>query len=76
MSEVTHHLDIRKDVCPMTFVKMKLMLERMQQGELVEVRLSEGEAVDNMPKALVEQGHHVISSEHRENDVIFIVKKG
>ena len=32
-------LDITRDVCPLTFVKTKLLLERMAPGDTAEIRL-------------------------------------
>lgn len=76
MFEITHHLDIRHELCPMTFVKTKLMLERMQQGEIIELRLAYGEAADHMPASLTEQGHKVLSSDGRASEMVLLVQKG
>jgi TusA-related sulfurtransferase len=54
-------LDITADVCPITFVRTKLALERMPSGSIVEVRLNAGEPLRNIPRALVEIGHRVLS---------------
>ncbi len=53
-------LDITDDVCPMTFVKTKLLIERMSSGQTAEVRLNAGEPLDNVPRAVVEHGHTVL----------------
>ena len=58
-----HYLDITTDVCPITFVKTKLLVERMQPGEIAEVRLKAGEPLDNVPRSLKEEGHDVLSVE-------------
>ena len=58
--DIQHRLDITNDVCPMTFVKTKLTLEKMKTGDILEVRLSEGEALKNVPKSVEEQGHTVL----------------
>ncbi|MBL6935166.1 MAG: sulfurtransferase TusA family protein [Alphaproteobacteria bacterium] len=54
-------LDITDEVCPMTFVKTKLMLERMAPGAIAEVRLRAGEPLDNVPRSVTEDGHEVLS---------------
>jgi len=54
-------LDITADVCPITFVRTKLALERMPSGSIVEVRLNAGEPLRNVPRALVEIGHRILS---------------
>ncbi|MDP7543727.1 MAG: sulfurtransferase TusA family protein [Alphaproteobacteria bacterium] len=54
-------LDITGEVCPMTFVKTKLMLERLAPGAIAEVRLRSGEPLDNVPRSVKEDGHEVLS---------------
>lgn len=52
-------LDITADVCPMTFVRVKLALERMgAQGALL-VRLNDGEPLRNVPRAARAEGYRV-----------------
>lgn len=54
-------LDITNQVCPLTFVKTKLMVERMAVGQTLEVRLNAGEPLENVPRSLVELGHSLLS---------------
>lgn len=56
-----HRLDITRDVCPMTFVKTKLYLERMNHGETVEIRLTGEEPLTNVPRSVIEHGHQVVA---------------
>ena len=62
----TKTLDITKEHCPMTFVKTKIELSRLQPGDILEVLLSEGEPFDNVPRNAKEQGYNVIGVEHVE----------
>jgi tRNA 2-thiouridine synthesizing protein A len=62
-----HFLDITKDHCPMTFVKVKLKLEKIDEGDQLEVLLTEGEPLRNVPKSAAEQGHKIVNIEPREN---------
>lgn len=55
-----YFLDISQEVCPITFVRTKLLLERMAEGEVVEVRLKGGEPLDNVPRSAAELGHRII----------------
>lgn len=59
-------LDITEFVCPMTFVRTKLLLEKMNSGEIAVIRLNDGEPLQNVPRSVREQGHEIISLE-REN---------
>lgn len=56
-----HVLDITGDVCPLTFVKTKLLIERMGPGEVAVVRLKGAEPLGNVPRSVREDGHEVIS---------------
>ncbi|MBT4769084.1 MAG: sulfurtransferase TusA family protein [Rhodospirillaceae bacterium] len=58
-----HHLDITHDVCPMTFVKTKLLLERMAGGEIAEILLCAGEPLENVPRSAEEEGHAILAIE-------------
>ena len=54
-------IDITDDICPMTFVKTRLKLEKMARGEILEVRLCEGEPLSNLPRSVIQEGHKVLS---------------
>ena len=56
-------LDITSDVCPITFVKTKLLIERMRPGEIATVLLPDGEPLQNVPHAVREHGHDVLTLE-------------
>ena len=60
---VDMRLDITGDVCPITFVRTKLMIEGMKPGMVAEVRLNEGEPLHNVPRSVREHGHCVLSLE-------------
>ena len=58
-----YFLDVTTEVCPLTFVRTKLMVERMAAGETLEVRLNAGEPLENVPRSLGELGHIILSVE-------------
>ena len=60
-------LDISGDMCPMTLVKTKLRLEELAVGDLLTIRLRDGEARMNVPRSLREHGQTVID-EHAAHD--------
>jgi len=77
---IDHYLDITNDVCPITFVKTKLLVEKMAAGEVAEVRLGDGEPLENVPRSVREEGHEVLSLEP-DNDkpgcfVLILQKSG
>jgi tRNA 2-thiouridine synthesizing protein A len=63
MQDVTREIDITGDVCPMTFVRTRLALDRMAPGEVLRVRLKGEEPLRNVPRTAAEQGHEVLSQE-------------
>jgi tRNA 2-thiouridine synthesizing protein A len=52
-------LDITGLTCPMTWVKTKLELERLDPGDVLTVRCPPGEALENVPRSAAEAGHEV-----------------
>ena len=68
MSEfnITDSVDITDVNCPITFVKTKVALEELDDGDILEVRLNDGEPVQNVPRSLKEEGHRVL--ELTQND--------
>ncbi|MCB2153313.1 sulfurtransferase TusA family protein [bacterium] len=53
-------LDIRLEICPMTFVKTKLELEELEPGDLLEVFVREGEPLENVARSVKDEGHTVL----------------
>lgn len=53
----------------MTFVKTKLKLAQIAAGDRLEVLLTEGEPLDNVPRSATEQGYNVLGIEHVEGNV-------
>lgn len=60
----TKVLDITKEHCPMTFVTTKIELSKLNKGDILEILLSEGEPLDNVPRNAQDQGFDVIGIEH------------
>ena len=56
-------LDLRGVICPYNFVKTKLKLETMEQGQILSVLLDAGEPIRNVPKSVSNEGHDVLSQE-------------
>jgi len=71
----TFHLDVTKEHCPMTFVKVKLKLEQLGQGDILEILLKEGEPLDNVPKTAIEQGFQVLETTHVKDAIHKVVIK-
>ena len=53
-------IDITSEVCPMTFVRVKLALERLPAGAILDVRLNDGEPLRNVPRSAQAEGHEIL----------------
>ena len=58
-----HTLDITREVCPMTFVRTRLALDRMAPGETLLVLLRGVEPRENVPRTATSLGHAVLSQQ-------------
>ncbi|GIX09952.1 sulfurtransferase TusA family protein [Elioraea sp.] len=54
-------LDITTETCPMTFVRTRLLLDRMPAGATATVRLTGKEPLGNVPGSARALGHAVLS---------------
>ena len=71
----TIRLDITKDRCPMTFVKTKLKLEELESGDTLEILLTTGEPLNNVPRTATEQGYTVVETTLVKDNIYKVVIK-
>ncbi len=60
-------LDITAETCPMTFVRTRLALDRLQPGDVLLVRLRGEEPRASVPRSAAQLGHQVLA-EHTGPD--------
>jgi tRNA 2-thiouridine synthesizing protein A len=65
MSNLQIHgsLNLKNVACPLNFVKMKLKLEQMLEKQILEVVVDDGEPMQNLPRAVKQEGHRILSVE-------------
>ncbi len=63
----TGAVDMRGVHCPTGSVRARLVLAGMEPGDCVTFYIDEGEPIENVPRAMVEDGNHIIFREKREN---------
>lgn len=69
-------LDLKGVPCPLNYVRTKLKLETMQNGDILEVILDDGQPVKNVPLSLKQDGHEILAQEKiNERFWKIIVKK-
>ena len=67
------YIDIIRDKFPITFVKTKIALEKLKDGEKLTVHLKEGEARENMPSSLCELGYFIEQTEYLGKSIYSII---
>lgn len=67
-TDCDYYLDITDEICPMTFVKTKLLIEKMKPGQTAEIRLQGHEPLNNVPRSVREYGDEVMSLEAESRD--------
>ncbi|MDR2797829.1 MAG: sulfurtransferase TusA family protein [Treponema sp.] len=75
---IAAQVDITTVVCPVTFVKTKVALDELEDGQVLEVRLNQGEPIQNVPQSLKEEGHKVLKVSQNEDGTyrLLVIKGG
>ncbi len=69
-------LDIRGQICPYTFVRSKLAIEKMNLGEVLEIITDHKPASENVPKSMENEGQKVLKVEQTaEREWRIVVRK-
>lgn len=69
-------IDITDVVCPITFVKAKVALDELDDGQILAIRMNDGEPVQNVPRSIKEEGHQILKLINNEDGTFnLIVKK-
>jgi TusA-related sulfurtransferase len=69
-------LDLRGVICPYNFIKTKLKLDMMGEGQVLAVLLDDGEPIRNVPQSLRNEGHEILSQEQIEHAHRVVIRKG
>ena len=65
--KVDETVDITDKVCPLTCVKAKVTLDELDDGEVLAIRMNDGEPVQNVPRSIKEEGHQILKLEDNED---------
>ncbi|MBE6831723.1 sulfurtransferase TusA family protein [Clostridium sp. KNHs216] len=69
-------VDITDVVCPVTFVKAKVALEELEEGQILSIRMNDGEPVQNVPRSVKEEGHQILKlTDNGDGTYNLIVRK-
>ncbi len=71
-------IDITDVTCPITFVKTKVALEELDDGQILQVHINDGEPIQNVPRSVKEEGHEVLRIDDNGDGTfeLFIKKTG
>ena len=68
-------VDITDVVCPVTFVKAKVALEELDDGQILAIRMNDGEPVQNVPRSIKEEGHQILKLNTNEDGTYTLIVK-
>jgi TusA-related sulfurtransferase len=60
-------IDITGEICPMTFVRTRLALDRLAPGQILSVTLRGEEPLRNVPLSATRQGHTILAQTEAAN---------
>lgn len=71
-------IDTTDLICPITFVKSKMKLEDLDAGQILEVKMNEGEPISNLPRSFRDEGHKVVQVDDNDDGTynVFVEKDG
>ena len=80
MAEIEFTVDDKVDltdvVCPVTFVKTKIALEELEDGQILQVHMNSGEPILNVPRSVKDEGHKILKiSENEDGTYELYVRK-
>ncbi|GHT11389.1 transcriptional regulator [Planctomycetales bacterium] len=74
--QIDETVDITDVVCPITFVKAKVALEELDEGQILSIRMNDGEPVQNVPRSIKDEGHKVLKLfDNKDGTYNLIVQK-
>lgn len=69
-------VDITDKVCPMTFVKAQVSIDELEDGEVLAIRMNDGEPVQNVPRSMKEEGHKILKlTDNKDGTYTLYVRK-
>lgn len=70
-----YQIDITDKTCPMTYVKTRLKLDKLEPGDILEVLVNPGEPVKNIPQSAEEAGYKIIDVFPNGDKYLIVIEK-
>ena len=74
--EEVETLDITGLRCPLTWVKTKMKLEELSNGEQLLVLIDPGEPIENLPRSVKDEGHRIMKLTREGERYLVLIEKG
>lgn len=74
--KIDQHLDLRGVRCPLNYVKTKLKLEELATGQVLEILLSDGEPIVNVPRSAKDDGNEILAVKPVADHFKVLIRKG
>ena len=76
--QYNEEVDITDKVCPLTFVKAKVAIDELDEGQIIAIRMNDGEPVQNVPRSIKDEGHQILKLTDNEDGTytLFVKKVG
>ena len=68
-------VDITDKVCPLTFVKAKVAIDELDDGEVIAIRMNDGEPVANVPRSIKDEGHQILKLVNNNDETYTLIVK-
>ena len=72
--QIDDTVDITDVVCPVTFVKAKVALEELDDGQILSIHMNDGEPVQNVPRSIKEEGHKILKLLQNEDGTYDLIE--
>jgi TusA-related sulfurtransferase len=74
----TATIDLRQTKCPLNFVKAKLALEKLAQGQVLEIWIdATGESAINIPNSFTQEGQQVVHTDtsYADRQILWVLRQ-
>lgn len=74
--KIDDSVDITDVVCPTTFAKVEVALEELDDGQILSIKMNDGEPLQNIPKSIKGEGHQILKLlKNQDGTYNLIIKK-
>lgn len=73
--EIDERVDITDVVCPVTFVKARVAMKELEIGQILAVRMNDGEPVQNVPRSFKDEGQQIFKLINNEDGTYDLILK-